>query len=141
MANAYSQIYIQYVFAVKGRECLLRSNDKILQGFIREIVKNRKSEVLAINNMPDHIHILISQHPSYSVSKMAQAIKSNSSRMINEERRFPHKFSWQRGYAAFSYSKSQIETVKRYILNQQKHHKYHTFQSEYIKLRENCGEV
>ena len=141
MAGVYAQIYIQYVFAVKGRECLLKPNDKILHKYIREIVKNRKSQVLAINNMPDHIHILISQHPSYSISQMAQAIKSNSSKIINDEKWFPHKFRWQRGYAAFSYSKSQIEAVKRYIINQQEHHKYHTFHSEYLKLQENHGEL
>ena len=78
MANTYTKIYIQYVFAVKNRECLLKSNDEKLQKYISGIIANRKSKMLAINNMPDHIHILISQHPSYSVSKMAQEIKNNS---------------------------------------------------------------
>ncbi len=86
--------------------------------------------------MEDHIHILISQHPSYSVSKMAQEIKNNSSKMINEQYRLPHKFAWQRGYSAFSYAKSQIQSVKHYIFNQQKHHSKHSFKAEYLKLLE-----
>ncbi len=136
MANTYTQIYIQYVFAVKNREYILKPNDKNLQKYISGIIANRKSKLLAINNMEDHIHILISQHPNYSISKMAQEIKNNSSKMINAEKWFPHKFSWQTGYGAFSYGKSQIQAVKQYIFNQQEHHKKHTFKEEYLKLLE-----
>ena len=136
MANSYTKIYIQYVFAVKYRECLLKTNDEKLQKYISGIITNRKSKMLAINNMYDHIHILISQHPSYSVSKMAQEIKNNSSKMINDEKWFSHKFAWQTGYGAFSYGKSQIQAVKQYIFDQQKHHKKYSFQEEYLKLLE-----
>jgi len=136
MANTYTQIYIQYVFAVKYRESLLKSNDERLQKYISGIIGNRKSKLLAINNMPDHIHILISQHPSYSISKMAQEIKNNSSKMMNDEKWFSHKFNWQTGYGAFSYGRSQTKYIKEYIFNQQKHHKTHTFKEEYFKLLE-----
>ncbi len=137
MANSYTKIYIHYVFAVKYRESLIppEFSDR-LQKYITGIVANRKSKVLAINNMPDHIHILISLHPSYSVSKMAQEIKNNSSKFINEEGWLKHKFAWQSGYGAFSYGQSQIEAVKQYIANQQEHHKKHTFREEYLRLLE-----
>ena len=136
MANSYTQIFIHYVFAVKYRESLLKPNDKRLHKYISGIVANRKSKVLAINNMPDHIHILISQHPGYSVSKMVQEIKNNSSKMMNEEKWFRHKFQWQRGYGAFSYARSEVDVVKRYIFNQQRHHRQQTFREEYLKLLE-----
>jgi len=136
MANTYTQIYIHYVFAVKNRECLLKSNDENLQKYISGIIANRKSKMLAINNMPDHIHILISQHPSYSISKMAQEIKNNSSGMMNDEKWFSHKFEWQTGYGAFSHGKAQTKGVKDYIFDQQEHHKKHTFKEEYLKLLE-----
>jgi len=139
MANTYTRIYIQYVFAVKHRECLLKSNDEKLQKYISGIIANRKSKMLAINNMPDHIHILVSQHPSYSVSKMAQEIKNNSSGMMNKEKWFSQKFEWQIGYGAFSYGKIQTKAVKEYIFDQQEHHKIHTFKEEYLKLLEIFG--
>ena len=137
MANTYTQIYIQYVFSVKNRETMIlpEYNEK-LQKYISGIIANRKSKILAINNMPDHIHILISQHPSISISKMAQKIKNNSSKMINDEKWFSHKFGWQTGYGAFSYGKTQTKAVKEYIFNQQEHHKQHTFKEEYLKLLE-----
>ncbi len=135
MANSYTQIFIHYIFAVKYREALiLPEYNERLQKYISGIITNRKSKMLAINNMPDHIHILISLHPSYSVSKMAQEIKNNSSKMINDEKWFAHKFNWQSGYGAFSYSKVQTKAVKQYIFNQQEHHKKHTFREEYIEL-------
>ena len=135
MANSYTKIFIHYVFAVKYRQAIIlpKYNER-LQKYICGIVANRKSKVLAINNMPDHIHILISQHPSYSVSKMVQEIKNISSKMINEEKWFSHKFAWQRGYGAFSYASSEIENVKRYIRNQQKHHMQQSFKAEYLEL-------
>ncbi len=134
MANSYTQIYVHYVFAVKYREALLKSNDKRLHKYIAEIVNNRKSKILAINNMPDHIHILVSQHPSYSISKMVQEIKNNTSKMINDEKWFLHKFHWQTGYGAFSCGRSQVKFVKRYIENQQIHHQEQTFKEEYGEL-------
>lgn len=135
MANSYTKIYIQYVFAVKYREnCITPHHNEPLQKYISGIIKNRKSQMIAINNMPDHIHILVRQHPTYPVSKMAQEIKNNASKMINEAGWFSHKFSWQTGYGAFSYGHAQIPKLKQYIHDQQKHHATHTFQEEYLKL-------
>ena len=135
MANSYSQITIQYVFAVKGRQNLLlpKYNDE-LQKYITGIVQNRKSKMLAINNVADHMHILIGLSPTYSVAKMVQEIKNNSSKFINQKKWYPDRFEWQRGYGAFSYSHSHRDRVIKYIANQQKHHETETFRTEYHKF-------
>ncbi len=140
MANSYTQITVQFVFAVKGRENFLlpKYNDE-LQKYITGIVQNRKSKMLAINNMPDHIHILIGLSPTYSISKMAQEIKNNSSKFINQKKWYPHKFSWQNGYGAFSYSHSHRSRVIQYIDNQQKHHQKETFENEYYNFLNKFG--
>ncbi len=137
MANSYTQIYIQYVFTVNGRENFLPSKHNAeLQKYIRGIVEKRKSILVAINNTPDHIHILISLNPNYSISKLIQEIKSISSKFINDNKWIKGKFHWQRGYGAFSYSKSHMEKVKKYIERQQQHHQNRTFQEEFTDFLE-----
>lgn len=135
MANSYTQITIQYVFAVKYRENILQPEyNNELQKYITGIVQNRKSKMLAINNVEDHIHILIGLYPTYSIAKMAQEIKNNSSKFINQKKWYKKKFSWQNGYGAFSYSHSHRPNVIRYIQNQQKHHKKENFKIEYLNF-------
>jgi len=140
MANSYTQLTVQFVFAVKGRANFLlpRYNDE-LQKYITGIVQNRNSKMIAINNVSDHIHILIGSSPTYSVSKMAQEIKNNSSKFINQKAWYPHKFVWQTGYGAFSYAKSQRSAVIQYIQNQQKHHQTQNFKTEYLNFLEKFG--
>lgn len=135
MANTYTQIYIQIVFAVKGRQNLIveKHRDK-LEKYMCGIIKNNKSKALAIYCNPDHTHILIGLHPVISISDMARDIKANSSKWINENKWFLGQFRWQEGYGAFTYSKSQIDMVAKYILNQPKHHKKTTFKDEYINF-------
>ena len=135
MANSYTQITIQYIFAVKGRKNFLlpKYNDE-LQKYITGIIQNRKSKLLSINNVEDHIHILIGLSPTYSISKMAQEIKNNSSKFINQKKWYPHKFNWQTGYGAFSYSHSHRSAVCKYIENQQIHHQTENFQAEYLNF-------
>ena len=139
MANTYTQITIQYVFAVKNREnFLLPKYNNELQKYITGIVQNRKSKMLAINNVSDHIHILIGLSPTYSISKMVQEIKNNSSKFINQKQWYPHKFNWQTGYGAFSYTHSHRPIVIKYIENQQKHHQTENFKTEYFNyLKQN----
>ncbi len=135
MANTYTQLTIQYVFSVKGRENLIDpEHNKELQKYISGIIQNRKSKLIAINNMPDHIHILMGQNPSYSPAKMVQEIKNNSSRFINGKGWFVHRFEWQTGYGAFSYSHSHRDQVVKYIENQQKHHENISFKEEYMNF-------
>lgn len=137
MANTYSQIYIQIVFAVKGRESLISKNDREeLHKYITGIVQNRGQKTLSIFCMPDHVHLLVSIKPSVVISDLVRDIKSGSSNFINEQKWVKGKFNWQEGFGAFSYSKSQIENVVNYILNQEEHHRKTTFRQEYLDFLE-----
>ncbi len=135
MANTYTQIYIHIIFAVKGRENMISNEHREeLQRYISGIVQNREHKMLAIYSMPDHTHLLIGFSPSKSLSDLVRDIKAISSRFINESNWMKCKFNWQEGYGAFSYSKSQINMVVKYILNQQIHHKKSTFREEYVEF-------
>ncbi len=137
MANTYTQIYVQIVFAVQGRRNLIVENNREqLEKYICGIVSNKKSKPLAIYCNPDHTHVLIGLHPSVAVSDMARDIKASSSKWINENRWIKGNFKWQEGFSAFTYSKSQIDTVVNYILNQREHHKKKTFREEYLDFLE-----
>jgi putative transposase len=135
MANTYSQMYNQFVFAVKHRQGLIHPSWKDeLYKYITGIVQNHGHKLLCINGMPDHVHIFVGMKPSQSVSDLLKEIKSSSSKWINERRLVLGRFEWQEGYGAFSYSRSQIHHVANYIQNQEIHHKSVSFRSEYISL-------
>ncbi len=135
MANTYSQIYIQIVFAVKGREnFILKQNREYLHKYISGIVQNRNQKLLAIFSMPDHTHLLLGLNSSISISDLVRDIKAGSSKFINESNWMKCKFNWQEGYGAFSYSRSHIDKVIKYILNQENHHKHNSFRNEYLDL-------
>ncbi len=135
MANTYTQIYIHVVFAVEGRQSLIapQHNDE-LQKYITGIVTAKKHKVLAINNMTDHVHLLIGLRPDEALSDLVRDIKASSSSFIKKRRWVAGRFSWQEGFGAFSYSRSQLGSVIRYIQNQQKHHAKKTFREEYLDL-------
>lgn len=131
----YTQIHIQLIFAVKHRDALIRTNFKEeIYKYISGIIQNHNHKVLAINGMPDHIHILIGMRPNEALSKLVNEIKSSSSNFINEKRFLPVRFEWQKGYGAFSYGKSQIDNVVKYIANQEKHHQKKSFKDEYLEF-------
>ena len=135
MANTYTQIHIQAVFTVQNRNCIILNSWKDeLYKYISGIVNSNNHKLLAINGMPDHIHILFGFRPSQSLSDLMQDIKGNSSKWINEKRFVNGKFSWQEGYGAFSYSKSEVSGVIQYIMNQSVHHKRKTFTEEYSDM-------
>ena len=137
MANTYTQIHIQAIFAVQDRSCLISQLwENELYMYITGIIQNNNHKVLAINGMPDHIHILFGMHPTQSLSNLMQDIKGYSSKWINQKGFIGSRFSWQEGYGAFSYSKSQIFNVVKYINNQKKHHKKITFADEYLDFLE-----
>jgi len=132
MPNTYTQLHIQFVFAVKYRESLISKEwkDRLLQ-YITGIFQNNNHKVLQINCMPDHIHIFIGMRPHQSVSSLIQNVKTESSKWVNEQGFNKQKFSWQEGYGAFSYSKSHVNNVVKYIQDQENHHKKKTFLDEY----------
>jgi REP element-mobilizing transposase RayT len=133
MAGTFSQIYIQIVFAVQGRQNLLQKEwrDEVFK-YMSGIVKNKGQKPIIINGVSDHVHVFVGLKPAMALSDLVRDVKNNSSNFINDHTWIKGKFSWQEGYGAFSYSHSQIETVYNYILNQEKHHAQHTFQDEYM---------
>jgi REP element-mobilizing transposase RayT len=135
MPNTYSQIYIQIVFAVKGKQNLIQNdNREELHKYITGIVQNRGQKILAIFCMPDHTHVFIGLQPSITVSDLVRDIKAGSSKFINDNKWMKGKFNWQEGFGAFSYSRSHIDNVVHYILNQQEHHKKKSFMDEYLEF-------
>jgi REP element-mobilizing transposase RayT len=135
MANTYTQLYVHFVFAVKFRKAQLSPLwDERLRLYITAIVQNNGHKMLAINNMEDHIHIFIGLNPKQSISQLMQLVKGDSSEWVNKQNLCVDKFQWQDGYGAFSYAKSQIDNVVKYIANQQQHHKKENFRKEYVKI-------
>lgn len=135
MPGTFSQIYIQIVFAVKGRENLISNSWKTeLHKYIAGIVKGKDQKSIIVNGMPDHIHAFVGLKPAMSVSDLVRDMKNNSSNFINDRKLVKGKFQWQEGYGAFSYSHSHINKVYDYILNQEQHHKKKTFKQEYLQF-------
>ena len=133
MPNTFTQLYIQFVFVVKGRENLIQSPWKDeLYKYITGIVQNKKSKMLAVNGMSDHIHIFIGYKPSISIPDLIKDIKLASGLWINNNRYTKQKINWQEGYGAFSYSLEHVDKVCKYIQNQESHHQKKTFKEEYI---------
>lgn len=133
MANTYSQIYIQIVFAVQGRQNLLAKEwrQEVFK-YMSGIIKNKGQKPIIVNGVEDHVHAFVGLKPAMALSDLVRDIKNNSSNFINDNNWIKGKISWQEGYGAFSYSHSQVEDVYNYILNQEQHHTKQTFQDEYM---------
>ncbi len=135
MAGTFSQIYIQVVFAVKGRESLIHSSwEEDLHKYISGIIRNKEQKLLAINGMPDHIHLLIGMKPNCCLSDLVREIKKSSHEFIREKKFSKFRFQWQEGYGAFSYSHSSLDQVINYINTQKEHHEKQSFREEYENL-------
>jgi len=135
MSNTYSQITIHSVFAVKHRENFITKEWRdSLHQYISGIITNKGAKSLAVGGWKDHVHILFGMPVTTSISDFVGAVKANSSKWINEQPFLKGKFQWQEGYGAFSYSKSQRDTVIKYIFNQEEHHRTKTFREEYLKM-------
>jgi REP element-mobilizing transposase RayT len=135
MPNTYSQIYVQIVFAVKGRQCFIQEAFREeLQKYIAGIIAAKKQKLYAVYCMPDHTHVFISMSPAILIADLARDIKANSSSFIKGKKWVNSLFSWQEGYGAFTYHKSQAKDVVNYILNQPEHHRKKTFREEYLEL-------
>jgi putative transposase len=139
MANTYTQLYIQIVFAVQERQSLIptRHKDELCK-YMTGIIQNpkRAHKLLAINGMPDHVHMFIGLNPAQALSDLIRDVKASSSSFIKEKKWLAGKFSWQEGFGAFSYSRSHIDGVVRYIRNQEKHHRKKKFKEEYLDMLE-----
>ena len=135
MSGTFSKLYIQVVFAVKGRENLIANSWKDeLHKYLAGIIKGKDQKSIIVNGMPDHIHAFIGLRPAMKISDLVRDVKNNSSNFINDNKFVKGKFNWQNGYGAFSYSHSHIDKVYQYVLNQEDHHKKRTFREEYIGL-------
>jgi len=133
MPGTFSQIYIQIVFAVKGREVSIDSDwEERLYQYVTGIVRNKSQKLIAIGGTGNHIHIFVGMKPSCCLSDLVREIKKASNDFVKENRLSKFYFSWQEGYGAFSYSHSQVDNVVKYILNQKEHHRKTTFREEYI---------
>ena len=132
MANTYTQIHLHLIFAVQNRRSLIQNSWKYrLYEYITGIVQQNTHKMIIINGMPDHLHVVIGMRPIQSLSDLMQDIKGNSSKWINDNKLAARKFTWQEGYGAFSYNKSQLPKLIEYVRNQEEHHKKMSFQEEY----------
>jgi len=137
MANTYTQIYIQSVFTVQNKISVITPQwHDDLYKYITGIVQNNGHKLIAINGMPDHIHLFIGMKPNQSLSDLMQDVKGDSSKWIHENGLTKGKFEWQAGFGGFSYSISQIDAVVKYINNQKTHHQKKTFIQEYMEFLE-----
>ena len=135
MSNTYTQLHIQFVFAVKFRKaCIQNLWKNELQQYITGMIQNKTHKMLKINTMPDHLHMLLGFRPNENMSQLIQLVKSERTKFINDNRFTRQKFAWQDGFCAFSYSKSHVPNVIKYIQNQEQHHKKQTFLEEYISF-------
>lgn len=135
MPNTYSQIYLHYVFSPKHRQAFIKPEfENDLYKYITGIVKNLDQNLICINGMPDHCHLLIRLRPAMPPSKLIQTVKANSSSWINSNNFLKQKFNWQIGGGVFSISHKHVPRVVKYIENQKEHHKKSNFKSEYLQL-------
>jgi len=140
MSDTYTQIHIHCIFAVKYRQALITGDwkDRLLH-YMTAIVQNHQHKMIAINSMPDHLHLLFGMRPTQSLSDLMRIVKGDSSEWINKQHFTPKAFRWQEGYGAFSYEKKKINVVAAYIANQELHHQRKTFQAEYREFLDNFG--
>jgi putative transposase len=133
MSGTFSQIYIQTVFAVKGRQNFLQKpwRDDVFK-YMSGIIKGKNQKPIIVNGVSNHVHLFIGLKPSIALSDLVRDVKNNSTNFINEQKFLRENFSWQEGFGAFSYAHSQIDQVYQYILNQEEHHRKKSFKEEYL---------
>jgi putative transposase len=137
MPNTYTQMYAQIVFTPKGRENLiLPVFEERLYQYITAIVQNKGQKMIAVNGMPDHIHLFVGFKPNIAISDLVRDVKANSAKFINEQDLLPKRFAWQDGFGCFTYAHSQLDTVAKYVMRQKEHHRAKTFRQEYLEFLE-----
>jgi putative transposase len=140
MANTYTQLYIQFVFAVQNRQCLINKKwQEDLFKYMNGIIEQQGHKLYVINGVSDHVHALISMSPKQAPSDLMYHLKRGSALWINQNKLSFGRFSWQEGFGGFSLGKAQLAEKIRYIENQQEHHRVKSFREEYQTLLEECG--
>ena len=140
MANTYTQCYLHLIFAPKNRDALIKKEWKDeLEKYIAGIIRNNRHKNLAIGAMPDHIHIFVGYNVNQLIPTLVETIKTSSNAWIKEKKLSKTKFEWQRGYGAFTHSRSQLDRVVKYILSQEEHHRKKTFKEEYLDFLDKYG--
>lgn len=140
MPNTFSQIYLQFVFAVQGRRSFIPKQHKTeLHRNITSLVQARKARLLAVHCMPDHTHLFVGFPPSVLISGFVKELKVGSHNFIEDKGWAGNGFHWQEGYGVFSYSRSHLDRVCRYIINHEEHHRKKTFREEYLAFLEKFG--
>jgi putative transposase len=135
MANTYTKLYIQYVFAVKGRDNMIpKQHKEQVHQYMNALLEKRKHKLLQVHCMPDHCHLFVGLDPAQSISSLIEEVKTATTKFIKKQAWMPSDFSWQKGFGAFSYSQSHIDAVVKYIQNQERHHQKRSFKSEYLEL-------
>lgn len=133
--GVFSKLYIHLVFSPKYREALLRQEHREkLWPYMSQTITNKGHKSIIISGMADHVHIFLGLNPKMAISDLVRDIKRSSSLWINEQKWFRGTFAWQDGYGAFSYGRSQIDDVFRYVQNQEVHHEKRSFREEYTEL-------
>jgi REP element-mobilizing transposase RayT len=133
--GTFTQFYVQLVFAFKNRDAVLHKNiQKRVFEYMSGIITEMKHKSIIVNGVSNHVHILIGLNPSKSISDTVHDIKRSSSLFINNEKLCMGTFAWQEGYGGFTYSRSQLDDIYKYIMNQEEHHKKITFKEEYIQF-------
>jgi len=138
--STFTQLYIHIVFRVKNPQNVLPKEPRTkVYKYMTGIIKNLGHNPIIINGMPDHCHILVGLKPDKTIADLVKEVKRSSTNYVNENKLIYGKFSWQEGYGAFSYSRSQLDTLINYIKNQETHHKKKTFRDEYIEILDKFG--
>lgn len=135
MANTYTQMYAQIIFSPKGRENLiLPSFEERIYQYMTGVIRDNGQKLIAINGMPDHLHLFIGFKPNMAIADLVREVKTSATKYINNHRLLPWRFGWQDGYGCFTYAHSQIDVVAQYVMSQKQHHRTKTFREEYTAL-------
>jgi putative transposase len=134
-AGVYTQMYVQLVFAVKNRRAVLipEIRNQVFE-YMSGILSSLRHKSIIVNGVSSHVHILMGLNPTVSISGTVHDLKRGSSLYINDHGLLSDRFTWQEGFGGFTYSRSQLDDVYKYIQNQQKHHERVTFKEEYIQF-------
>ena len=135
MPSTHTNLHFHIVFSTKERLPLIKDEwSQRLHAYLGGIVKNLEGIPLAIGGISNHVHLLVGLKSSHRLDYFVRDLKADSSVFVHRE--LKEKFEWQKGYGAFTVSPSALESVKSYILNQEKHHRRKTFEIEYVALLE-----